>query len=125
MPRAFDWDQRLGSASRQTWVCPSQACGTNPRVSQNGTLLTPTLRVTTGALLAIFRRAWAILSSYPGPSKSRTDIKTPHPQGIRVNGVDRDPADGSQHAFRVRGEQGFTGSIEAHRARRLIARESI
>ncbi len=30
-----------------------------------------------------------------------------------------------QHAFRVRGEQGFTGSIEKHRARRPIVRESI
>jgi hypothetical protein len=34
-------------------------------------------------------------------------------------------ADGSQNVVRVRGEQGFTGSIEAYRARRPIVREPI
>jgi len=48
-----------------------------------------------------------------------------HPQRVRDNRIDGNAADGSQHAFRVRGEQGFTGSIEKHRARRPIVRESI
>jgi len=60
-----------------------------------------------------------------GPTESRAHVEAPHPQRVRDDRIDGNAADGSQHAFRVRGEQRFTGSIEAHRARRPITRESI
>jgi hypothetical protein len=59
------------------------------------------------------------------PTKSRAHVETPHPQCIPDDRIDGNAADTSQHAFRVRGEQGFTGSIETHRARRPIVREPI
>jgi hypothetical protein len=79
----------------------------------------------TNPLERTFEQGQGDLAPNTSPTKSRAHVEAPHPQGIRVNGVDRDPADGSQHAFRVRGEQAFTGSIETHRARRPIVRESI
>jgi len=60
-----------------------------------------------------------------GPPERWADVEAPHPQRVRDDRIDGNAADGSQHAFRVRGEQRFTGSIEAHRARRPITRESI
>src|ERR1700730_5080767 len=59
------------------------------------------------------------------PTKSRAHAERPHPQRVPDDRIDGNAADTSQHAFRVRGKQGFSGSIEAHRARRPIARESI
>ena len=65
------------------------------------------------------------LAPYTGLTKSRVDVKTPHPQRLGDGRVDCNAAYRSQDAFRVRSEQYLTGSIETHRARRPIVREPI
>jgi len=72
-----------------------------------------------------FEESLGNLAPNTGPTKSRAHVESPHPQRVRDDRIDGNSADGSQHAFRVRGKQGFTGSIEAHRARPPILRESI
>jgi hypothetical protein len=51
-----------------------------------------------------------------GPTESPADVEAPHPQRLGDDRVDCNAAYRSQDAFRVRGKQGFTGSIETHRA---------
>jgi hypothetical protein len=65
-----------------------------------------------------FEKSFGNCATDTGPTESPADVEAPHTKRIRDNGVDNDAAHSSQH------EQGFIGSIEKHRARRPILRES-
>jgi hypothetical protein len=59
-----------------------------------------------------FEQGMGNLAPDTGPTESRAHVEAPHPQRVRDDRIDGNSADGSQHAFRVRGEQGFTGSTK-------------
>ena len=66
----------------------------------------------TNPLERTFEQSKGDLAPDTGPTESWADVEAPHPQRVRGDRIDGNSADGSQHALRVRGEQGFTGSIE-------------
>ena len=63
-----------------------------------------------------FEESLRYLAPDTGPPESPADVEAPHPQRVRDDRIDGNAADGSNHAFGVRDEQRFTGSIETHRA---------
>ena len=79
----------------------------------------------TNPLERTFEQGQGDLAPNTSPTKSRAHVEAPHPQRLGDDRVDCNAAYRSQDAFRVRGEQYLTGSIETHRARRPIVREPI
>jgi hypothetical protein len=79
----------------------------------------------TNPLERTFEQGQGDLAPNTSPTKNRAHVEAPHPQRIRDDRIDGNTTDGSPHACRIRGEQAFTRSIETHRARRPILRESI
>jgi hypothetical protein len=79
----------------------------------------------TNPLERFFEQAKGNLAPDTGPTESRTDIETPHPQRIRDDRVDRDPPDSGQDTIRVRGKQRLAGSIKTYEPRLPIDREPI
>src|SRR6516164_4426629 len=56
---------------------------------------------------------------------SPTNIKTPHAQSVGHDGLDREPADTSEHISHTRSEQGFSLAIKAYCARHPISRKPL
>jgi hypothetical protein len=95
------------------------------RFPERDTLFSGIERHHPNASECVFEQGKGNLAPYTGPTKSRADVETPHPQRLGDDRVDCNAAYRSQDAFRVRSEQYLTGSIETHRARRPIVREPI